>query len=110
VTQVLTAAYKKTAAAKSAKVRMTMPATMDGGGNMEMTGTMEWDPTVMDMAMKGSALQADPDSRTRSHDVAEQCHGHEYGSQGVQGHGRQVLDEARSRAAAKASGGKALQK
>ncbi|MFD3435947.1 hypothetical protein ACFWU3_00415 [Streptomyces sp. NPDC058685] len=62
VTQVLTAAYKKTSAAKSAKVRMTMtaPATMDDGGTMELSGVMGWDPTVMDMTMKGSMLKADP--------------------------------------------------
>ncbi|AVZ74737.1 hypothetical protein SLUN_23775 [Streptomyces lunaelactis] len=62
VTQVLTAAYKKTAAAKSAKVRMTMtmPAAMDGGGTMEMSGVMGWDPTVMDMTMKGSMFAAAP--------------------------------------------------
>jgi hypothetical protein len=64
VTQVLTAAYKKTSAAKSAKVRMTMtmPAAMDGGGTMEMSGVMGWDPTLMDMTMKGSMFKADPDA------------------------------------------------
>ncbi|MFF4231511.1 hypothetical protein [Streptomyces sp. NPDC001820] len=64
VTQVLTAAYKKTSAAKSAKVSMTMtmPATVDGGGTMEMSGVMGWDPTVMDMTMKGSMFKADPDA------------------------------------------------
>ncbi|MEV6394229.1 hypothetical protein AB0M39_05490 [Streptomyces sp. NPDC051907] len=63
VTQVLTAAYKKTAAAKSAKVHMTMemPAGVKGGdGDMEVTGTMGWDPTVMDMTMKGEAFEAEP--------------------------------------------------
>ncbi|MCX4818702.1 hypothetical protein OG883_02060 [Streptomyces sp. NBC_01142] len=62
VTQVLTAAYKKTEAAKSAKVRMTMkmPATMQGGGDMEMSGVMGWDPTMMDMTMKGSAFETGP--------------------------------------------------
>ncbi|MGW7367681.1 hypothetical protein ACWGI8_30735 [Streptomyces sp. NPDC054841] len=65
VTEVLQAAYKKTAAAKSAKVRMTMsmPAGMDGGGTMEMTGVQGWNPTVMDFTMKGSMLKAgDPDA------------------------------------------------
>ncbi|MEV1020162.1 hypothetical protein [Streptomyces sp. NPDC050264] len=64
VTQVLTAAYKKTAEAKSAKVEMTMktPAAL-GGGTMTMSGTMGWDPTVMDMTMSGSAFTAaDPDA------------------------------------------------
>jgi hypothetical protein len=59
-TQVLTAAYKKTSEAKSAKVRMTMtvPAgAPDGGGDVEMTGVMGWDPTVMDMTMTGSVFK-----------------------------------------------------
>jgi hypothetical protein len=65
VTQALTAAYKKTAEAKSAKVEMTMktPASLGGGGTMKMSGTMGWDPTVMDMTMTGSAFTAvDPDA------------------------------------------------
>lgn len=65
VTDVLTAAYEKTAAAKSAKVsiKMSMPAGMpgaDGGGEMDMTGVMGWDPLVMDMTMSGSLMQAEP--------------------------------------------------
>lgn len=65
VTDVLTAAYEKTAAAKSAKVSMTMsmPAGAAGaaeGGEMEMTGVMGWDPMVMDMTMSGSMMQAEP--------------------------------------------------
>ncbi|MEV3860262.1 hypothetical protein AB0J38_38905 [Streptomyces sp. NPDC050095] len=65
ITEVLTAAYKKTAQAKSAKVEMTMkmPSALDGGGTMKMSGTMGWDPTVMDMTMSGSAFTAgDPDA------------------------------------------------
>lgn len=66
VTDVLTAAYEKTAAAKSAKVSMTMsmPAAATGGagGDMEMSGVMGWDPMVMDMTMSGSAMQAEPDA------------------------------------------------
>jgi hypothetical protein len=54
--KVLKAAYKKTAEAKSAKVRMTMsmPTGTAGadGGNIEMSGTLGWDPTIMDMTMK----------------------------------------------------------
>ncbi|MBB6434892.1 hypothetical protein [Streptomyces candidus] len=54
--RVLKAAYKKTADAKSAKVRMTMtmPAGMAGpeAGNIEMSGTLGWGPTIMDMTMK----------------------------------------------------------
>ncbi len=62
VQQVLTAAYKKTSDAKSAKVRMTMsmPAALDGGGDVEMSGVMGWDPTVMDVTMKGSMMAAEP--------------------------------------------------
>ncbi|MFE2640413.1 hypothetical protein ACFXKS_16960 [Streptomyces scopuliridis] len=61
VADVITAAYKKTSEAKSAKVRMTMtmPAGMGAAGDMEMSGVMGWDPTVMDMTMDGSALAAD---------------------------------------------------
>uniref|UniRef100_A0AAU2JRS7 Lipoprotein n=1 Tax=Streptomyces sp. NBC_00049 TaxID=2903617 RepID=A0AAU2JRS7_9ACTN len=55
-TEALTAAYKKTSAAKSAKVRMTMsmPAALDGGGTVELTGVQGWEPNVMDITMKGS--------------------------------------------------------
>ncbi|MFD7438155.1 hypothetical protein [Streptomyces sp. NPDC059861] len=64
VQQVLTVAYEKTAEAKSAKVEMTMsmPAAMDGGGDMAMSGVMGWDPTVMDVTMKGSMLTAEPEA------------------------------------------------
>ncbi|MFC9852669.1 LolA-like protein [Streptomyces prasinus] len=72
--EVLQAAFRKTAEAKSAKVRMTMsmPAGMQGMGDMvgaagdgtlEMTGVQGWDPGVMDMTIKGSGLGADdPDA------------------------------------------------
>ncbi|MFF1273702.1 hypothetical protein ACFVZC_09890 [Streptomyces marokkonensis] len=65
MTKVLQAAFKKTSEAKSSKVRMTMtmPAAMSGGGTMEMSGVQGWDPTVLDVTMKGSALTAgDPDA------------------------------------------------
>ncbi|MFE3585921.1 hypothetical protein ACFXOY_00210 [Streptomyces niveus] len=67
VTEVLTAAYEKTAAAKSAKVSMTMSmpqgtAGAAGGGDMEMSGVMGWDPMVMDMTVTGSLMQAEPDA------------------------------------------------
>ncbi|GGZ16284.1 DUF6612 family protein [Streptomyces poonensis] len=64
VQQVLTAAFERTAEAKSAKVEMTMstPAAMDGGGDMTMSGVMGWDPTVMDLTMKGSMLGAGADA------------------------------------------------
>ncbi|MGW2016034.1 hypothetical protein [Streptomyces sp. NPDC001927] len=65
VTKVIQAAYEKTSAAKSAKVKMTMtmPAGLEGGGTMEMTGVQGWDPAAMDMTVKGSMLAAgDPDA------------------------------------------------
>ncbi|MFG3504709.1 hypothetical protein ACGF5F_04240 [Streptomyces sp. NPDC047821] len=56
VTKVVQAAYEKTAEAKTAKVRMkvtTSGAGAAGGmGDMEMSGVMGWDPTLMDMTMK----------------------------------------------------------
>ncbi|GAA2267555.1 lipoprotein [Streptomyces atrovirens] len=64
MTEVLQAAFKNTSDAKSSKVRMTMtvPAAA-GGGTMEMSGVQGWDPAVMDVTMKGSALTAgDPDA------------------------------------------------
>ncbi|MET9495372.1 hypothetical protein [Streptomyces sp. NPDC006552] len=59
-TRALTAAYKKTAEAKSAKVEMVMktPAALGAAGSMKMSGTMGWDPTVMDMTMSGSAFSS----------------------------------------------------
>ncbi|MFB6615960.1 hypothetical protein ACFCV9_17390 [Streptomyces sp. NPDC056367] len=55
-TEALAAAYKKTSAAKSAKVRMTMsmPTSLGGGGTVELTGVQGWDPNVMDITMKGA--------------------------------------------------------
>ncbi|MER7172794.1 hypothetical protein [Streptomyces mesophilus] len=64
----LTAAYEKTAEAKSAKVEMTMsmPAGLEGGGDMKMSGVMGWDPSVVDMTISGSALtQGDPEAPER---------------------------------------------
>ncbi|WP_329281888.1 hypothetical protein [Streptomyces sp. NBC_00691] len=60
ITKVIRAAYEKTSAAKSAKIRMTMalPAGLEGGGTMEMTGVQGWDPAVMDITVKGSMLGA----------------------------------------------------
>jgi hypothetical protein len=62
--KVLTAAFKKTKAAKSAKIHMTMspPTGTDSGGDMEMTGVLGWQPTVMDVTMTGSALAKNPES------------------------------------------------
>ncbi|MFE5482073.1 hypothetical protein [Streptomyces sp. NPDC056527] len=65
VTKVIQAAYEKTSEAKSARIRMTitMPAAMDGGGTMEMTGVQGWDPAALDISMKGSLMTAgDPDA------------------------------------------------
>ncbi|MFE6228766.1 MULTISPECIES: hypothetical protein [unclassified Streptomyces] len=60
VTQVLKAAFEKTSEAKAAKIHMTltMPAGMEGGGTMEMTGVQGWDPALMDITVKGSMLSA----------------------------------------------------
>lgn len=53
-TEALTAAYRKTSAAKSAKVHMTMKMSGAlGGEGIEMTGVQGWDPQVMDITMKG---------------------------------------------------------
>ncbi|MGW0466835.1 hypothetical protein ACWDX6_16400 [Streptomyces sp. NPDC003027] len=58
VTKVIRAAYEKTSAAKSAKIKMSvlMPAALGGGGTMELTGVQGWDPVAMDITMKGSML------------------------------------------------------
>lgn len=65
--QVITAAYEKTVEAKSAKINMTMsmPTSMDVGGDMKMSGIMGWDPAVMDVTMSGSAFAADPQAPER---------------------------------------------
>ncbi|MER0447659.1 hypothetical protein ABR738_24435 [Streptomyces sp. Edi4] len=59
----LQAAYKRTSAAKSAKVtiKMSIPGAATGvpggaGGDMEMTGVQSWDPAALDMTMSGSAF------------------------------------------------------
>ncbi|MCX5385026.1 hypothetical protein [Streptomyces sp. NBC_00083] len=59
----LQAAYKKTSAAKSARVtmKMSVPAGAkgtagDAGGDIEMSGVQSWDPAAMDMTMSGSAF------------------------------------------------------
>ncbi|MCX3061861.1 hypothetical protein [Streptomyces beihaiensis] len=58
VANAVTAAYKKTSEAKSAKVTMTMktPSASGGRDTVKMSGTMGWDPQVMDMTMKSSGL------------------------------------------------------
>lgn len=67
ITEVIQAAYRKTSEAKSAKVRMTMSMPVGAGsggeGTVELSGVQGWDPAVMDVTMKGSALSAgDPDA------------------------------------------------
>ncbi|MDT0402420.1 LolA-like protein [Streptomyces edwardsiae] len=69
MTEVLQAAFKNTSEAKSSKVRMTMemPAGPMGGGSMQMSGVQGWDPAVMDVTMKGSALtEGSPDGPEQS--------------------------------------------
>lgn len=58
MTKVLQAAFENTSEAKSSKVRMTMTTPAAGGGTMELSGVQGWDPAVMDVTMKGSALTA----------------------------------------------------
>lgn len=62
MTKVIQAAYKKTSAADSAKVKMTldmkMPEAPADAGTMEMTGIQSWNPAAMDITMTGSALAA----------------------------------------------------
>lgn len=70
-TKVIQAAYKKTSAANSAKVKMTMdmkmPAAPGESGTMEMTGIQSWNPAAMDITMTGSALTAaDPEAPKES--------------------------------------------
>ncbi|MEU5973637.1 hypothetical protein [Streptomyces sp. NPDC047315] len=60
VTKVLTAAFKKTTEAKSAKVTMEIkaPEAIEGGGSTTMSGVMGWDPTVMDVKVTSSGAAA----------------------------------------------------
>ncbi|MER5770442.1 hypothetical protein [Streptomyces sp. NPDC001985] len=67
VTQVLTAAHKKTKEAKTARIdyRIKMSGLgAEGDGTMRMTGTMGWNPMVMDVAMDGTGafMGEDPGS------------------------------------------------
>jgi hypothetical protein len=62
--QVLTAAYEKTAEARSARVHMTMTAPAMLGGSEEpatVSGVMGWDPAVMDLTVEGSAEPGMPE-------------------------------------------------
>ncbi|MFB9389853.1 hypothetical protein ACFPM3_30290 [Streptomyces coeruleoprunus] len=68
-TQVIQAAYKKTAEAKTARVKMTIstpealgvPGAGPGAGDMEMSGVMGWAPAQLDLTMKGGFAAAGPD-------------------------------------------------
>ncbi|MER8042266.1 hypothetical protein [Streptomyces sp. NPDC094032] len=67
MTKVIQAAYRKTAEANSAKVKMTMDMKMSGAsgesGTTEMTGVQSWNPAAMDITMKGSTFSAlDPEA------------------------------------------------
>ncbi|MEU6340630.1 hypothetical protein ABZ883_06700 [Streptomyces sp. NPDC046977] len=59
--QFIRAAFTKTSEAKSAKVRMTVttPPGMPDSGTAQLSGVQGWDPAVMDMVAKGSALTGD---------------------------------------------------
>ncbi|MGV4927146.1 hypothetical protein [Streptomyces sp. BHT-5-2] len=69
--QALDAAYRKTAAAKSAKVTMSMsmPAGLPDGGETKLSGVMGWDPMVMDVTMSESPLGGRSDGAEKSHMV-----------------------------------------
>ncbi|MFF4243972.1 hypothetical protein ACFYY2_05815 [Streptomyces sp. NPDC001822] len=64
MTEVLTAAYRKTAAAKSAKVHMTVTAPAAGGGTMEMDGK-RWMTMDLGAIAKASGNAAAQRQRTR---------------------------------------------
>ncbi|MFJ9802303.1 hypothetical protein [Streptomyces wuyuanensis] len=114
ITKVIQAAYRKTSDAKSAKVRMTMtmPAGLEGGGTMEMSGVQGWDPGVLDVTMKGSMLTAgDPDapSQVRMVMVDEAMFMEMGAKQAAEMDGKRWM-KLDLKAAAEASGDKALQK
>ncbi len=114
ITKVIQAAYKKTSDAKSAKVRMTMtmPAGMEGGGTMEMSGVQGWDPGLLDVTMKGSMLTAgDPDapSQMRMVMVDDAMYMELGAKQAAEMDGKRWM-KLDLKAAAEASGDKELQK
>ncbi|MCX4664388.1 hypothetical protein [Streptomyces uncialis] len=66
----LTAAFKKTTDAKSAKVDMTMRMPFaNGGGDMDMSGVVGWEPSVMDVTLTGSSLGDEPGTPDKSRTV-----------------------------------------
>lgn len=63
----LTAAFKETSESKSAKVDMTMKMPFaNGGGDLAMAGVVGWEPSVMDVTLKGSALGDEPGTPDKS--------------------------------------------
>ncbi|MFK8844011.1 hypothetical protein [Streptomyces sp. Ac-502] len=67
--QALTAAYKKTAAAKTAKVSMTMtvPASLKSAGETRVTGVMGWHPLAMDVTVTQSEPGASAADAGKNH-------------------------------------------
>lgn len=67
--QALTAAYKKTAAAKTAKVSMTMsvPMSLKNGGETRVAGVMGWHPLAMDVTVSESKPGAAAGDAEKNH-------------------------------------------
>ncbi|MEV7566384.1 hypothetical protein [Streptomyces tanashiensis] len=114
VTKVIQAAYEKTSAAKAAKVKMTM--TMEGvgaeSGTMEMTGVQGWAPAAMDITVKGSMLSAgNPDGpeQMRMIMLDDAMYMDMGAAQAAEMDGKRWM-KLDMKAAAEASGDKALQK
>ncbi|MEU2654676.1 hypothetical protein ABZ615_05060 [Streptomyces sp. NPDC007325] len=112
--QYIKAAYEKTSAAKAAKVKMTMKMEGMGpeSGTADMTGSMGWDPAVMDMTVKGSMLSAgDPEApeEIRMVMVDDAMYMDMGEKQAAQMDGKRWM-KLDLKAAADASGDKALQK
>ncbi|MBW1602524.1 hypothetical protein JJV70_10460 [Streptomyces sp. JJ66] len=52
--QAMTAANQRVAEFQSAKVKMTMKSPEELGGNVDLSGVMQWNPTAMDVTMSGA--------------------------------------------------------
>ncbi|GGU92349.1 hypothetical protein GCM10010275_31820 [Streptomyces litmocidini] len=114
VTKVIRAAYEKTSAAKAAKVKMTMSieGAGAGSGTIRMTGIQGWSPAVMDITMDGSMLGAGgPDAPQQMHMIMlDQVMYMDMGAkQAAEVDGKRWM-KLDMKAAADASGDKALQK
>ncbi|WP_431944508.1 hypothetical protein [Actinacidiphila sp. bgisy167] len=115
ITEIIQAAFRKTSEAKSAKVRMTVstPPGVQGGGTMEVTGVQGWDPAVMDLTVKGSALAAvggpDAPSEMRMIMIHDAMYVDVGAAQAAQLEGKRWM-KLDFEAAAEASGNEALQK